>query len=117
MNAVTMPPQVFIEAACFFVDARRFYCKWLADVRDGQAAGGSGQFPQFAPTVMAGFDGGPAWSDAGQHRIYLSSATEDRPSHTARHILDRKAPRDPTRLGVCADWDALTRQCPANTRV
>jgi alpha-L-rhamnosidase len=60
---------VFIEAACFFVDARHFYRKWLADVRDGQDAGGSGQFPQFAPVIMGGFDGGPAWSDAGERKV------------------------------------------------
>ena len=59
--------QECFKTACFFVDARRFYRKWLADMRDKQDADGSGQFPQFAPVAaMPGSDGGPGWSDAGE---------------------------------------------------
>ena len=63
-----MPPkQECFKTACFFVDARRFYRKWLADMRDKQDVDGSGQFPQFAPVArMGGSDGGPGWSDAGE---------------------------------------------------
>lgn len=59
--------QVFIRTAAFNMDVRRFFTKWMQDVRDAQRP--SGAIPVVAP--MPGFlrhipfeDGGPAWSDA-----------------------------------------------------
>lgn len=59
--------QVFVRTAAFNMDVRRFFNKWLLDLRDAQHP--SGAVPLVAP--MPGFlrhipfeDGGPAWSDA-----------------------------------------------------
>ena len=58
--------QVYVHTACFFTDARAFFHKWLADLRDGQAP--TGEYPQFVPKaqVKTAIDGGPAWADAGE---------------------------------------------------
>jgi alpha-L-rhamnosidase len=56
--------QVFIRTACFNMDVRGFFHKWMQDVRDAQ--GTLGGIPTVVP--QAGFDpiddSGPAWSDA-----------------------------------------------------
>jgi alpha-L-rhamnosidase len=60
--------QTFSQTAIFNMDLAAFFTKWLADVRDDQAA--DGRFPDFAPnpeTVLGAekYFGVPAWGDAG----------------------------------------------------
>lgn len=60
--------QTFSQTAIFNMDMAAFFTKWLADVRDDQAA--DGRFPDYAPnpnTVLGvdKFFGVPAWGDAG----------------------------------------------------
>ena len=55
--------QVYIRTAATYSDVQAFFEKWLVTLEDEQRK--DGQFPQFAPTVMGGDDGGPAWADAG----------------------------------------------------
>ena len=61
--------QVFVRTACFNLDVRGFFHKWMQDVRDSQLP--SGGIPPFAPDATLGTsmspnvtDGGPAWADA-----------------------------------------------------
>jgi alpha-L-rhamnosidase len=55
---------VFIRTAAFNMDVRRFFDKWLRDVRDAQ--GPNGEVPTTVPAAVLPQwpDGGPAWSDA-----------------------------------------------------
>lgn len=56
--------QVFIRTAAFNMDVRRFFHKWVQDIRDAQNP--SGGVPEVIPAVKfyGNEDGGPAWSDA-----------------------------------------------------
>ncbi|MBC2602936.1 alpha-L-rhamnosidase [Puniceicoccus vermicola] len=58
--------QVFIRTACFNMNVREFFHKWMRDVSDAQSP--EGAIPPVAPQPCAfikdGDDGGPAWSDA-----------------------------------------------------
>jgi len=56
--------QVFIRTAAFNMDVRRFFHKWVQDIRDAQKP--SGGVPEVIPSVkfFGHEDGGPAWSDA-----------------------------------------------------
>jgi alpha-L-rhamnosidase len=57
--------QVFIRTACFNMDVRGFFHKWMQDLRDGQHDDGA--VPPVAPDnsfVDGIHDGGPGWSDA-----------------------------------------------------
>lgn len=57
--------QVFIRTACFNMDVRGFFHKWMQDLRDAQRENGA--LPPVAPDknfVDGVEDGGPAWSDA-----------------------------------------------------
>lgn len=57
--------QAFIRTACFNMDVRGFFHKWLKDMRDAQ--GEDGAIPAIVPFVGVfglGNDGGPAWADA-----------------------------------------------------
>ena len=57
--------QAFIRTACFHMDVRGFFRKWLKDLRDAQ--GPDGAVPAVIPNTLSfGLpgDGGPAWADA-----------------------------------------------------
>ena len=57
--------QVFIRTACFNMDVRGFFHKWLKDMRDAQ--NGDGSIPAIIPNTASfglGGDGGSAWADA-----------------------------------------------------
>ena len=57
--------QVFARTAAFFMDVRKFFHKWLGDMRDSQ--GPDGAVPQTAPNTESfggGKDGGSGWADA-----------------------------------------------------
>jgi len=57
--------QAFIRTACFHMDVRGFFHKWLRDMRDAQ--GGDGAVPAIIPNTHSfglAEDGGPAWADA-----------------------------------------------------
>ena len=57
--------QVFIRTACFNMDVRRFFHKWLKDMRDAQCPDGA--VPAVIPNTASfglGADGGSAWADA-----------------------------------------------------
>jgi alpha-L-rhamnosidase len=55
--------QVFIRTACFNMDVRGFFHKWMQDIRDTQLP--SGAVPPVIPNLAMGMDdGGPAWADA-----------------------------------------------------
>lgn len=59
--------QVFIGAAAFHYDVRRFFRKWLQDLRDGQRKDGA--YPDTAPSIPRHEPprsfGNAAWADAG----------------------------------------------------
>jgi len=55
--------QVFARTACFNMDVRGFFRKWMQDIRDAQKPNGA--VPPVAPDVAVNIeDGGPAWADA-----------------------------------------------------
>lgn len=57
--------QVFIRTACFNMNVRMFFHKWMRDARDAQSSRGG--IPPVIPNngyVPDQEDGGPAWSDA-----------------------------------------------------
>jgi alpha-L-rhamnosidase len=56
--------QVFIRTAAFNMDVRRFFHKWMQDMRDAQGANGA--VPSVVPAgkFTSVEDGGPAWADA-----------------------------------------------------
>lgn len=54
--------QIFCRAATLQYDVRRFFRKWLADVRAAQHA--NGWVPEVVPSLTAYKPGGGAWSDA-----------------------------------------------------
>ena len=57
--------QVFIRTACFNMDVRGFFHKWLKDMRDAQCPDGA--VPAVIPNTASfglGGDGGSAWADA-----------------------------------------------------
>ncbi len=57
--------QVFVRTACFNMDVRGFFHKWMRDVRDAQTSRGG--VPSVVPNenfIPGREDGGPAWSDA-----------------------------------------------------
>lgn len=57
--------QVFVRTACFNMDVRGFFHKWMRDVRDAQSLRGG--IPSVIPDedfIPGREDGGPAWSDA-----------------------------------------------------
>jgi len=59
--------KVFIRTACFNMDVKSFFHKWVQDVRDAQTAPGG--IPAVVPNKnfldeLPGEDGGPAWADA-----------------------------------------------------
>ncbi|MBO7684241.1 MAG: family 78 glycoside hydrolase catalytic domain [Kiritimatiellae bacterium] len=61
----TADTQVFCETASFNADTRRFFRKWMRDMRDTQDAGGG--FPGVAPFAQYGSDVAMrfGWADAG----------------------------------------------------
>ena len=57
--------QIFIRTACFNMDVRSFFHKWMRDIRDAQSPAGG--IPSVIPDmefIVNREDGGPAWSDA-----------------------------------------------------
>lgn len=60
----TADTQVFTETGSFFADTKRFFHKWMRDMRDSQ--GEQGGFPGVAPTAQYGGEKSRVgWSDAG----------------------------------------------------
>ena len=55
--------QAYVRTAATYSDVQAFFAKWLVTVDDDQGA--DGNFPKFAPAIMDGADGGPAWAEAG----------------------------------------------------
>ena len=55
--------QAYVRTAATYSDVQAFFTKWLVSLDDDQSA--DGNFSQFAPTIMGGTNGGPAWADAG----------------------------------------------------
>lgn len=58
--------QIFLKTACFNMDVRGFFRKWLNDLKDAQRENGSIPYvaPMWAGDFLTTADGGPAWSDA-----------------------------------------------------
>ncbi|MBC2594406.1 family 78 glycoside hydrolase catalytic domain [Ruficoccus amylovorans] len=65
--------QVFVRTACFNMDVREFFHKWMRDLRDTQSARGgiaiTAPYMSFVPSddpnrEWMDEDGGPAWADA-----------------------------------------------------
>lgn len=56
--------QVFIRTACFNMNVREFFHKWMRDARDAQHLDGAVPMVIPDPRPEGGDDGGPAWSDA-----------------------------------------------------
>ena len=54
--------QVFCRTACYNFDTKRFFTKWLADVRAEQAENGA--VPEIVPRFWNGFIPSAAWGDA-----------------------------------------------------
>jgi alpha-L-rhamnosidase len=64
--------QVFVRTAAFNFDVSGFFAKWSQDLRDAQSP--AGEYPDTVPNntkvrlengTEKGYDGGPAWADAG----------------------------------------------------
>ena len=55
--------QAYVRTASTHTDVQAFFAKWLVTVDDDQGA--DGNYPKFAPAIMDGGDGGPAWAEAG----------------------------------------------------
>lgn len=71
----------FGQTLAYMLDTDAFYTKWMADLRDSQAA--DGRFPDFAPHPYGKddrFTGAPGWGDAGVVCAwvhYMNSGDED----------------------------------------
>jgi len=71
--------QVFIRTACFNMDVRAFFHKWMQDMRDAQRPNGAVPAVIPEPGVIPFEEGGPAWADAAiicPWTIYLCYADE-----------------------------------------
>lgn len=71
--------QVFIRTACFNMDVRAFFHKWMQDARDAQHTNGAVPAVIPEPGVIPFEEGGPAWADATiicPWTIYLCYADE-----------------------------------------
>jgi alpha-L-rhamnosidase len=56
--------QVFARTACFNMDVREFFHKWMQDFRDAQRPNGAIPAVIPEPGVIPFEEGGPAWADA-----------------------------------------------------
>lgn len=54
----------FVRTACFNMDVRKFFHKWMQDIRDAQKPEGAVPYIAPDPDLAKNEDGGPAWSDA-----------------------------------------------------
>lgn len=65
----------FVRTACFNMDVRPLFTKWMQDIRDAQKPSGAVPYIAPDPDLAKNEDGGPAWSDATiscPWTIYLS---------------------------------------------
>ena len=115
--------QMFIRTAAFNMDVRKFFHKWLRDMRDSQTEAGG--IPPVVPErgFLGMEDGGPAWSDAVficPWTIYLCygdrQILEDHYSAMAKHFAFMEGKRclngirchpDVVSWGGFGDWLAL----------
>ncbi|MBP3426735.1 MAG: family 78 glycoside hydrolase catalytic domain [Clostridia bacterium] len=62
----TADTQVFVNTACYQMDCKAFYTKYMRDMRADQTMYGGGDLPQYSPSLKgAGNHGGAVWADAG----------------------------------------------------
>ncbi|MBP3657218.1 MAG: family 78 glycoside hydrolase catalytic domain [Clostridia bacterium] len=62
----TADTQVFVNTACYQMDCKAFYTKYMRDMRADQVLYGGGDLPQYSPSLKgAGNHGGAVWADAG----------------------------------------------------
>ncbi len=62
----TADTQVFVNTACYQMDCRDFYAKYMRDMREDQVRYGEGDLPCYSPSLKgAGSHGGAVWADAG----------------------------------------------------
>ena len=62
----TADTQVFVNTACYQMDCRDFYAKFMRDLRADQTMYYDGDLPAFCPSLRGGaIHGGAVWADAG----------------------------------------------------
>lgn len=62
--AWTGDAQVFVNTACYHMDCRDFYRKYLVDLRADQTRYCGGDIPMYSPCLKQGGGGGALWADA-----------------------------------------------------
>ena len=62
----TADTQVFVNTACYQMDCKAFYRKYMKDLRADQTMYLHGDLPQYSPSLKGeGGSGGAVWADAG----------------------------------------------------
>ncbi len=62
----TADTQVFVNTACYQMDCKDFYRKYMRDLREDQKAYYQGDIPAFSPSLKGdAVHGGAVWADAG----------------------------------------------------
>ena len=62
----TADTQVFVNTACYQMDCKDFYRKYMRDLRVDQVRYGGGDLPAYSPSLKgSGNHGGAVWADAG----------------------------------------------------
>ena len=62
----TADTQVFMNTACYQMDCKGFYCKFMRDMRADQQLYYQGDIPAFSPSLKGeAVHGGAVWADAG----------------------------------------------------
>lgn len=72
----TADTQVFVDTACYHMDCREFYRKFLRDLRIDQTRYFDGDIPAYSPSLKgSGIPGGAVWADAATiipWKLYLN---------------------------------------------
>ena len=62
----TADTQVFVNTACYQMDCREFYRKYMRDLREDQQRYYQGDLPAYSPSLQGeAIHGGAVWADAG----------------------------------------------------
>jgi len=123
----TADTQVFMDTACYQMDCKAFYSKYLRDLRIDQTRYFHGGIPAYSPSLKgSGILGGAAWSDAaviipwklyrqyGDRRLleehyplmfdYVETLVSQDRDHGNRHLIDQGF--------TFGDWLALDGKNP-----
>jgi len=77
----TADTQVFVNTACYQMDCKAFYRKFMRDMREDQLRYYGGDIPAYSPSVKGeAIHGGAVWADAGTiipWNVYMAYGDQD----------------------------------------